>query len=142
MLPPVSRTSSPADLGIGLFGSRNGSASALRRSQCVDGNHVSVDILHDVRIDFFLGFGPGDERGRIIGEDLETVLGLDDCICRSELIRAVESVLVPEQDVVIDDQRGSAQLVGDDPHLGTPRPQLSSADFLGSPLDMWKHHIA
>ena len=104
MLPPVSRSRCAAELRIGLLGSRNGSASALQGSQRVDRDHVVVNVLHNVRVDFLLGLGHRDERRVELREDLKAVLRLDDGVRRGKLVRAIKSVPEPEQNIVVHNQ--------------------------------------
>ena len=104
MLPPISRSRGATELGIGLLRSRNGSASALQRSQRVDRDHVVVNVFHNVRVDFLLGFGHRDEGRVELREDLKAVLRLDDGVRRGKLVRAIKSVPEPEQNIVVHDQ--------------------------------------
>ena len=126
-----------------LLGSRQGSASAFRVLCLREGAQDIVDITENVGVHILLGQRKGLERRVGDAQDLEAFGHWNQGIGGSELVRSVETVLVPDENMIVNDDRlHLSLLVCDQAHTSFVLPNLSSSDLLPRALDVREHDVA
>ena len=139
----VSRTRRPGDIWVLLLGCRQGSASAFRVLCLREGAQDIVDIAENVGVHILLGQGEGLKRRVGGAQNLESVSHWDQSIGGRELVGSVKAVLVPDEYMIVhDDRLHLFLLVCDQAHTRFVLPNLSSSDFLAGAFEAGKHHVA
>ena len=102
-----------------------------------------VDITENVGIHILLGQRKGLERRVGDAQDLEAFGHWNQGIGGSELVRSVATVLVPDENMIVNDDRlHLSLLVCDQAHTSFVLPNLSSSDLLLRALDVREHDVA
>ena len=143
LMRTIARTRGPGDIWVLLLRCRQGSASAFRVLCLREGAQDVVDIAENVGIHILLGQRKGLERRVGDAQDLKTIGHRDQSIGGRELVGSVKAVLVPDEYMIIHDDRLHLLLfVCDHAHTRFVLPNLSSSDLLAGAFDGWKHHVA
>ena len=101
----IARTRGPGDIWVLLLRCRQGSASAFRVLGLREGAQDVVDIAENVGIHILLGQREGLERRVGDAQDLETLGHRNQGIGGRELVGSVKAVLVPDEDMIIHNDR-------------------------------------